>query len=67
MMFAEWLQNQTERQDPIGDLASDAQHDERPKPTENSLKAWRSFLLNANACQEALAALHEAWKEYKLT
>lgn len=62
MFFSDWLKKQKDRDDIIGDLASDAVHDsENPR----GIREWRNRLKQLNACQEARIGLEEAWEEYK--
>ena len=62
MTFKTWLLSQTYRNDPIGDLASDAKDD---------IKSWRTIkglqnsMINWRACPEAYEAFDEAVEEYK--
>lgn len=63
MTFNQWLKQQIERDDPIGDVARDVSRDDRCKP-QNTLVSWRNFLSAAGACQGAHDALDEAWDEY---
>lgn len=63
MTFWQWLQKQSRRRDPIGDLARDVKSDrEWHKP--QTFKAWRAHLIDCNACDGALQALDDAWREY---
>lgn len=63
MTFMEWPKKQTERDDPIGDLARDAKADRRHKP--KSRAGWQRFLSLVGACYEAKDAANEAWDEYE--
>lgn len=65
MTFAQWLKTQTDRDDPIGDIARDAAMDTRRKPHKNTLIAWQAFLGSAGASGIAKQALGEAWDEYE--
>lgn len=66
MTFLQWLQTQKERDDPIGDFASDALSTS-DTPTSSSLKIWLAYLVTRRACKEAIQALKDAHKEYKKT
>jgi hypothetical protein len=63
MGFTQWLRQQVERNDIVGDLASDAQQDTRRKPRTRA--GWERFLTNAGACSGAHEALRVAWGEYE--
>jgi uncharacterized protein YozE (UPF0346 family) len=55
---------QTERDDPIGDLAKDVARDESfPVDTED-LENVKLYMLLKQACSEAIQALEEAWSEF---
>ena len=57
MTFNKYLKSQLGRNDPIGDLAEDALGDKQFPPV-NSLKS-------RGACDDAVDAARDAWKEYK--
>ena len=64
MKFYDWLMNQTERDDPIGDLANDAQND-KSAPVRGSVNRWRSYLAHhPTAGWKAREALEEAIEEF---
>ena len=55
---------QADRDDPIGDLANDAQRDPQA-PTRGSVATWRSYMTrHPGACWKAREALEEAIEEY---
>ena len=69
--FYEWLLKQKKRDNPIGDLANDAERDTTfPQEgcdllhCETYLERMHLRLLVAGACEEAHSALDEAWDEY---
>ena len=64
MTFNKYLKSQLGRNDPIGDLAEDALGDKQFPPV-NSLKALVSYLESRGACDDAVDAARDAWKEYK--
>lgn len=65
MSFYDWLMNQTERDDPIGDLANDAQGDQTA-PKDATVEQWRAYLVHhPGACWQARQALDEAIEEYQ--
>lgn len=65
MTFNQWLKQQVERDDPVGDVARDAMKDARRKPYRGDREAWHNFLGAAGASWEAHEALDEAWDEYE--
>lgn len=62
--FYRWLMRQTDRDDPIGDLAEDVKRDTSYPMERDSLKAIRFYLTCRCACEEVLQALEEAWSEF---
>ena len=63
-MFFRWLLTQVDRDDPIGDLANDAQRDPQA-PVNGTTTAWRSYLRrHPGACWQARLALEAAIAEY---
>lgn len=63
-MFYEWLMNQVDRDDWIGDLANDAQRDPKA-PAKGSVNTWRRYLnRQPGTCWQAREALEEAIDEY---
>lgn len=56
MTFYEWLMQQIERDDPIGDLARDAKSDSTA-PRDSGLYRWDVHLSAHQACPEAHRAL----------
>lgn len=69
MTFYSWLKKQKDRDDPIGDLASDVLRDSTLDTVKksNSLASWRSHLNQKGAPSQAIEALEEAFTEWKLT
>lgn len=64
MTFPEWLAKQTDRDDPVGDLAKDAARDPK-KPMFPSLGEWQTHITCAVLePQLALEALGQAWDEW---
>ena len=64
MSFLEWIREQSDRDDPIGDLSKDIKRD----PTNNlddDKDAWMGHLALSGACPEAIEALEQAWNEYQ--
>lgn len=64
MTFYNFLENQIDRDDPVGDLARDAMYDKRFPHIETE-GALLSHLRIMGACDGALDAASEAWKEYE--
>ena len=64
MTFNEYIKNQLGRNDSIGDLAEDARRDAQFPPV-NSLKSLINHLESRGACDDAVDAARDAWKEYK--
>ncbi len=69
MSFTTWIKQQAYRHDEIGDLARDAYHlaAQGIYPASATRTDWRIHLRSQGACDEAMAALEQAWKEYRTT
>lgn len=65
MSFYEWLQRQSTRDTPTGDLARDAARVPQSRDLPDTLSAWDAFLRGRGACPEALSALRLAWRSYQ--
>lgn len=63
--FYVWLLRQVGRDDPIGDLASDAKRDSSFPVSMTSDERLRRHLRRKNACDEALVAFDEAFEEFR--
>jgi len=63
--FYSWLKRQQDRDDPIGDLASDVGRDGTYPQAIDSFKVLRAYLMKKHAEPEALQALEDAWEEFK--
>lgn len=63
--FFEWLMEQTDRDDPIGDLARDAKSDMRFPVSATHFGRVLGHLAAMGAGQPAKQALQEAWGEYR--
>ena len=63
--FFKWLMKQDNRNDPVGDLASDIKHDPclPTKKTKNTLLSYVATKSCYN--KNVIDAFHEAWREYK--
>lgn len=62
--FYSWLVEQAGRNDVVGDLAYDAMSDKEVPMASCSRKEWESHLRERGACDGALSALRQAWREY---
>lgn len=65
LTFNQYLQLQTHRQDPVGDLARDAKQDSAHKGWTHPW--WERHLERMNACREAFSALDQAWIEFEFS
>ena len=63
MTFGEWLYEQVERQDEVGKVARGLRMEKRMQPMDDTLQAWRKFLLGDGKIVTG-KALRIAWKEY---
>ena len=63
--FRQWLRQQEERDDPIGDLARDMAHDHNQTAHNPSLPDLYHYLKANRACREAFHALIEAYREWQ--
>lgn len=63
--FYRWLVKQKDRDDPIGDLSKDVQRDKKISIENGSIEELRSYLIARLACNEAVQALEEAYREFK--
>lgn len=64
--FYTWLMSQKGRDDPVGDMAEDAARDRSFPKSVTSLRQLTGYLTNKGACQEAIEAAREAWREFKV-
>jgi len=62
--FLSWLLSQTNRDDPIGDLARDFQADSARPATNASIEEIRTYLEDLRVSDAALRALDRAIEEY---
>lgn len=64
--FLQWLSGQTERDDPVGDFARDAQADP-DKPTGSSVteEEFSQYLVDEGAGVRVLRAFWRAWDEWQ--
>ena len=64
--FTSWLYQQRHRDDPVGDLASDAWADRHRGQgnTPRSYRGWKRHLSSCGACDGAYRALLRAWTEW---
>lgn len=62
--FIEYLNQQTERQEPVGDIARDAMSDRKWPSQASTISEYHEHLDKAGACDAAHDALDRAWREY---
>lgn len=70
LKFEEWLHDQQERKDMIGDFARDV-HAKAvdPKPARqktNEHKIWADIVVRSNGLEHHMAAFNTAWQEFLL-
>lgn len=63
--FHRWIEQQRDREDPIGDLACDVIRDKYFPTGVQSVKEARKHLTNGLASRQALKALADAWREFE--
>lgn len=63
--FRQWLQSQEKRDDPIGDLARDMRRDPGQVTPNPSLSDLYHYMRAARACDGALQALIDAYREWQ--
>ena len=63
MEFIQWLKKQVDRNGPIGDLAGDLMHDVKARRFK-SYTRFITYLEEINACDGAIEACKEAYKEF---
>ena len=61
--FKDWLMEQLDRDDPIGDLANEIKADKSEPNDSSSFDGWCSFV-STKFSHAALSAFEEAWVEY---
>jgi hypothetical protein len=64
LTFTTWLKQQAKRDDPVGDLAGDVSRDSY-WPHRGGLRTYIQHLTNHGACEDAIKALKQAWREYE--
>lgn len=62
--FGFWLSQQRHRNDRVGDLASDVKRDTQWPPRLMTKDGIESYLRLRGACEEAIEAFKQAWKEW---
>lgn len=62
--FYRWAQSASGISSLASDFISDMQRDEAAAHVKNSYEAWKSHLLLCNACDHAMDAFEELWKDY---
>jgi hypothetical protein len=63
--FDSWLRMQFNRNDPVGDLASDVHADRRFRRKRFGYASLMDHLIASKACIDAITALRDAHKEFK--
>lgn len=63
--FLAWLALQAQRDDAVGDCARDMLDDTDWPPEATTLETARAYLESVHASGLAIAALHEAWDEWR--
>ncbi|VAW35514.1 hypothetical protein MNBD_CHLOROFLEXI01-2374 [hydrothermal vent metagenome] len=66
--FYQWINNQIERQDAVGDFAHTISQFEEPKATRkkaNGHMIWATWLVDKNATPAVIEAFNTAWVEYQ--
>jgi uncharacterized protein YozE (UPF0346 family) len=63
-MFYEWLTEQRDRHDPVGDFARDAWQDAQFPHGVSSRQDLISYMESRGAREDAREAAREAWDEY---
>ena len=62
--FTRWLGAQTERQDPVGDLARDVAADRDWPLSAKTVESYEGYLARRGADPNVISALFDAWAEY---
>lgn len=63
--FINWIKEQKDRNDPIGDLARDLIVDRDLPEIVTGYRSFKRYLVGRSAVDGALNALDMAWGEYK--
>lgn len=63
--FLAWIKQQAGRDDVIGDLARDVKSDVNAPKGRVSKYGWLGYLRASNACNGAIEAFRDAWKEFE--
>jgi hypothetical protein len=66
MTFYHWLLNRSSEDSPIGDLACEVSQEKTAKEIRfRSKRSSMRYLKSKGACEGALRALKEAWKQFE--
>lgn len=65
--FHRWLEQQTKRNDPVGDLAQDVKGDRKFPIAEGSRTGLQGYLEGSGAVPDAIRAFEDAWREFEAT
>jgi uncharacterized protein YozE (UPF0346 family) len=63
--FTHWIRTQTERADPVGDLAREVAADSGWPLTAKTVESYERYLALRGADPALIAALFDAWAEYQ--
>jgi len=66
--FYQWLQNQVEREDIVGDFAFTMRQFEEPQSTRKKISGhmlWATWLIDKKATADVIDAFNVAWEEYQ--
>lgn len=62
--FYRWAQSASGISSLASDFIADMQRDKAAARVKNSYEAWKSHLISCNACDNAMEAFEELWKDY---
>lgn len=66
--FYQWLQQQTDREDVVGDFACTVHQFSAPTPPRKKISGhmtWATWLVDKNATADVIDAFNLAWREYQ--
>jgi uncharacterized protein YozE (UPF0346 family) len=62
--FHNWLISQSDRNDPVGDLALDVKRDDCAPKGDASHDEWMAHLIHMHASRECILSFDQAWSEF---
>lgn len=62
--FGQWLAQQIERDDPVGDIARDVGRTQRARAWDCTLQGLLSYITKLGGSNKASKAARQAWREY---